>query len=85
MIHTPAARAARARRAKPVAKTRKQIDSVSPTIKAARAELRKRLKAVGDERDALRECIDSFEDLESSCSDAYEALQGAIEALSRHA
>lgn len=62
----------------------KKRPTESPTIRAARRELIKRLKAVGRERDQLRALKDDLEDLENSCSDAYESLESAIEALSRY-
>jgi len=57
----------------------------SATIKAARVQLRKRLKAVGRERDALRRLAEDSETLADSCDEAMDALRTAIEALSRYA
>ena len=45
--------------------------------------LETRLKAVGEERDKLRELENDVADLKESCSDAYDNLIDAIEALSK--
>jgi hypothetical protein len=57
----------------------------SATIRSARVQLRRRLKAVAIERDKLRDIISDYEDLVNSCDDAVDALHTAIEALSRYA
>lgn len=57
----------------------------SAAVRAARVQLRKRLKAVAKERDALRQLESDCDDLAGSCDDALESLQSAIEALSRYA
>lgn len=57
----------------------------SAAVRAARAELRERLKAIGDERNKLRSLRDDLDDLLTSCDDAHDGLESAIEALSRYA
>lgn len=64
-------------------KTKIRLESA--TIRAARAELFKRVRAVGAERDLLRELASDYEDLANSCDEAMDGLQGAIEALSKYA
>lgn len=54
------------------------------TLRAARAELIKRMKALSAERDQLQALKDDLEDLISSCDDAMEGLECACEALSRY-
>lgn len=69
----------------PKKKAKKKQSAPSQALRAARKELIKRIKRVGKERDELRALISDFQDLETSCSDAYESLESAIEALSRYA
>ncbi len=45
-------------------------------------QIERRQKAIGAERDKLREMISELEELESTCSDAYDNLQYAIDRLS---
>lgn len=45
-------------------------------------QLEKRQKAIGVERDKLREALGQMEELEECCQRAYDDLQNAIEALS---
>ena len=59
--------------------------SESKIIRAARAQLRQRLKAVSVERNKLRALRDDLDDLMMSCDDAAKGLEAAIEALSRYA
>jgi len=62
----------------------KKVSSTA-VIKAAEAQLRRRLIAVGTERDKLREIASEYDSLADSCDEAYEALQSAVGALSRYA
>lgn len=62
-------------------KTKKKTRSV----RAVNAELRKRIKAIGVERDALRELEGTIQSLAISCDDAIESLENAISALSQYA
>jgi hypothetical protein len=45
-------------------------------------QIERRQKAIGAERDKLRAMISELEELESTCSDAYDNLQYAIDRLS---
>lgn len=56
----------------------------SATVRAARVQLRKRLKAISVERDQLRALRDDIDDLISSCDDAVDGLETTVEALSRY-
>ena len=58
--------------------------SESSTVRAARVQLRRRLKAISIERDQLRTLRDDIDDLISSCDDAIDGLETAIEALGRY-
>lgn len=71
------------RAARKIQKNRPSLEST--TIRAARAELFKRIRAVGVERDKLREMASDYEDLANSCDEAMDGLQAAIEALSKYA
>lgn len=57
----------------------------SALVRTATVELKKRIKAVGAERDALREIADDCIDLADSCDDAIGDIQSAIDALSKYA
>ena len=57
----------------------------SAAVRATLKQLAHRLKAIGAERDALRELAADCEDLAHSCDDAVESIESAIEALSRYA
>ena len=63
----------------------KKTPKETATVRACRLQLRRRLKAVGLERDRLRELISEYEDLASTCDEAVEALQDAINSLSKYA
>ncbi len=57
----------------------------SKTLVAARAELLKRQRAVGAERDQLRALAAECAELADSCEEAHDAIENAIEILSRYA
>jgi hypothetical protein len=59
--------------------------SETGTVRAARIQLRRRLKAIANERDQLRSLRDDIDCLISSCDDGVDGLETAIEALSRYA
>lgn len=56
----------------------------SASVRAARVQLRRRLKAVAVERDQLRELRSDLDDVINSCDEAVDALETAIDALSRY-
>lgn len=62
-------------------KSKPKRDTAS--VRLARAQLRRRLKSIAAERDALRGLRDDIDDLISSCDDATDGLEQAIDALSR--
>lgn len=51
-------------------------------IKKLIKELNARKKAIGKERDRLRNIISEFEDLENVCEVAFQDIESAIETLS---
>lgn len=53
-------------------------------VSIARRALIQKMKAVGKERDELRQLRDDVDALIASCDDAKEGLDTAIEALSRY-
>ena len=61
---------------------RKQKESA--TVRAVRVQLHRRLKAICAERAQLYALRDDIDELVASCDDAADALETAIEALSRY-
>lgn len=53
------------------------------TTKRIIAQLEKRMKAVAVERDRLRDLEDEVGALRETCSEAYDSLERAIDALSQ--
>ena len=51
-------------------------------IKTIMQTIEKRKVAIGKERDKLRDFISELEELEETCSRAYDDLQNAVHALS---
>lgn len=58
---------------------------VSAVIKGARTQLKKRIKALGAERDALRELADEYAELAGVADEALEGLHSAVDAISKYA
>lgn len=63
-------------------KTKKQHSAL---IRSTLAQLKKRVKAIGVERDALRAIAEDCADLADSCDDATGDIESAINTLSKYA
>lgn len=47
-------------------------------------KIKAHMKVIGKERDALRALVEDAEEVLTSCNEAYESLESAVELLSRH-